>query len=285
MDPSPGLFNPTKDIPQLTGKIILITGGYSGLGRQCALDLASHGPAEIWIAGRNAEKAKGIISTINSIAPAVSVNFLPLSLDSFASIQLAAKQFAAKVTRLDILILNAGILHSPPRLTEDGYEVLFGTNQMGHALLFRLLTPLLLATSDLGIADASQSPNHNARVVFVSSDGHKHPPAGGIRFDLLKTEANSLSAIARYGQSKLANVLYAREISTRFPLLTAVSLDPGPVKTQLHQRGGRGATPLPFWIFETFILPFVGKDVKKGVYNHLWAATSNDVVNGQYYEP
>lgn len=278
-------FDPAMDIPPLNGKVILITGGYSGLGKQTALDLAMHGPAEIWIAGRSAEKAQDVVATIKSKASAVSVQFLQLDLGSLQSVQLATQHFIAKVTRLDLLILNAGILHSPPCLTKDGYEVLFGTNHMGHALLFRLLTPLLLETVNTTVTIADQQYCGNARVVLVSSDGHKHPPAGGIQFNTLKTKAEGLAAIARYGQSKLANVLYAREISVRYPELTAVSLDPGPVKTSLHQRGGYGATPLPFWIFEVFFLPFLGKDIREGVFNHLWAATSSNVVSGQYYEP
>lgn len=268
-------FHPVTDIPSLEGKVIFITGGYSGLGKQTALDLAKHGPAEIWIAGRSAKKAEPTLSTLKSAAPTVVTQFLELDLASFASVREAAAVFLSSTTRLDILMLNAGVMDVPLGVTDEGYEVHFGINHMGHALLVKLLGPRLDESS-------RKLSNADVRVVVVSSDGHKHPPSGGIQFEKLKSPAASLSCISRYAQSKLANVLYARELARRFPQWTTVSLHPGTVKTELHQSG---SSSLVLRIFQTLVLPLVGVTVEDGVRNHLWAATAADIQNGEYYEP
>ncbi|KAF4995925.1 hypothetical protein FDECE_12654 [Fusarium decemcellulare] len=275
----PGIdsFDPRKDIPSLEGKTILITGGTSGLGHQSALDLARHNPSAIWITGRSAEKGAQTVNSLKQISPSVSVHFLEMDLSSKRSIGRAAQSFLEAASRIDILLLNAGVMNMPPGTTKDGYETHFGTNHMGHALLIKLLTPLLLKTSEL------ESSIDSVRIVFVSSDGHKFPPKGGIQFDNLKGDGSELSSIARYGQSKLANVLYAREIARRFPHWTTVSIHPGTVKTELH-KSTAGAS-LIVRIFQKTVLPLVGVDVEEGVKNQLWAATASDVLNGEYYEP
>ncbi|KAH0444720.1 short-chain dehydrogenase reductase [Colletotrichum camelliae] len=268
-------WSPEKDIKSLKGKSILITGGSNGLGRQSALDLAKHQPTEIWLAARSAARAEAVIDEIKRLDPSVSVKFLPLDLTSFSSIQEAARIFLASATRLDILLLNAGVMNVPAgSMTKEGYEMHFGTNHVGPALFIKLLTPLLRQ-----IAVTSE-----VRVVLVRSVAHKFGPSGGLQFGSFKpkTGNSGLSPNALYGQSKLANLLFAREMARRCPEWTTVSIHPGTVKTDL-QRSANG----PFLIkaFQAVVVPLIGVSVEEGAKNQLWAATADGVLNGEYYVP
>ena len=269
-------FNPAIDIPSLKGKVILITGANTGLGKQSALELAKHNPSEIWMAARNAEKGNAAVADVETQSPGVSASFLELDLSSFSSIKTAARRLLASTSRLDILFLNAGILGCPPALTEDGYEIQMGTNHLGHALLLKLLTPLLVET-------ASHPPGTNVRVVSLSSIGHKFCTPEGIQFDTLKdANAEGVTPVLRYVQSKLANLLYAQEVAKRNPQFTIVSVDPGSVKTELFSRepGDEQVQHL-----QTVIAPSKTFAIEEGVKNQLWAATANSVTSGLYYEP
>ncbi|KAF4829921.1 putative oxidoreductase [Colletotrichum siamense] len=268
-------WSPEKHIKSLKGKSILITGGSNGLGRQSALDLAKHQPTEIWLAARSASRAEAVIDEIKQLDPSVSVKFLPLDLTSFSSIREAARIFLASATRLDILLLNAGVMNVPVgTVTKEGYEMHFGTNHVGHALLVKLLTPLLRQTA----------LSSEVRVVLVSSVAHRFGPSGGLQFDSFKPKIGNsgLSPNALYGQSKLANLLFAHEMARRCPEWTTVSIHPGTVKTDL-QRSESG----PFLIkaFQAVVVPLIGVSVEEGAKNQLWAATADGVLNGEYYVP
>lgn len=158
-------FTPSIDIPSLHGKVILVTGGNNGLGKQAILEYVRHGPAQIWMAARDLNKARQAIDDIaaeyNSFLPPI-IKLLQIDLSSLVSVQQAAQQFYAEAERLDILMLNAGIMASPPGLTKDGYEIQFGTNFLGHALLAKLLLPMLQRT-------ATNDPYADVRVVTLSS--------------------------------------------------------------------------------------------------------------------
>ncbi|KAF4460913.1 alcohol dehydrogenase Bli-4 [Fusarium albosuccineum] len=270
-------FNPERDIPSLKGKVIFITGGNTGIGKQSAIELCKHQPAEIWIGARNAKTADAAIAEIKGLAPEVSVQFVQLDLKSFESVRAAARTVLASTSRLDILMLNAGIMACSPGLTKEGYEVQFGTNHMGHALLVKLLLQLLLNTAAL--------PNSDVRVVSVSSVAHKFGVPGGIDFDHLKTADESMTTNDRYrlyGQSKLANILYTRELARRYPQLTSVAIHPGTVKTGL-MKDGDGS--LLITAFRRFVVPMISVEVDEGAKSQLWAATSKTVENGEYYVP
>ncbi|KAH7151926.1 hypothetical protein B0J13DRAFT_251682 [Dactylonectria estremocensis] len=116
--------------------------------------------------------------------------------------------------------LNAGIMAAPAGVTKDGYEVQFGTNHVGHALLLKFLTPLLVDTT---IKCSSASA---VRLAVLSSSAHKYSLPGGIDLSTLKRSAEDISAVYRYGQSKLANGVYARELSERYPQFAKVSVSP-----------------------------------------------------------
>ncbi|KAK1765024.1 hypothetical protein QBC33DRAFT_545526 [Phialemonium atrogriseum] len=182
-------FNLDKDIPPLNGKVILVMGGNIGLGKQCVLEFARHNPHQIQLASRNLDKAKAAADEIRAQVPDAPIKILELDLTSFDSVKRAASTVLSASSRLDILMLNAGIMAIPPGLTSSGYELQFGTNHMGHALLTKLLLPLLTNTA---AADA------DVRVVSLSSHGHVYLPRGGFRFDSLRTTADSMGAYWRY---------------------------------------------------------------------------------------
>jgi NAD(P)-dependent dehydrogenase (short-subunit alcohol dehydrogenase family) len=272
-------FDPDKDIPSLDGKVILVTGGNIGLGKQSVLEFARHHPTQIWLAARNLDKAKVAVDEIKKQLPdadAATIKLLELDLASLDSVKKAAQTFASESDRLDILMLNAGIMATPPGLTKDGYEIQFGTNHVGHALLTKLLLPILEKT-------AKSSPDADVRIVSLSSGGHKYPPRGGIQFDSLKNNGSGLGALQLYGQSKLANVLFARQFAKLYPQFTVVAIHPGIVKTNLLA-GATGA-PTIFQVVGKGLLPYMFNPVEQGARNQLWASVSKDVKSGEYYEP
>lgn len=297
-------FNPATDIPSLEGKVILITGANSGLGKQSSLELARHKPAQIWMAARSPDKGKEAVEEVKSQVPDAAVTFLELDLSSFDSIKNAAKTVLESSPRLDILFLNAGRkkflvprtpsiqhvadLHSqmpvmgcPPKLTKEGYEIQMGTNHIGHALLFQLLAPLLLAT-------ANSSPHAaSVRVVSLASSGPKYAGPEKIQFDTLKTLDAGVSPVQRYIQSKTANLLYAQELARHYPQLTVASIDPGEVDTELFRREPGDAQMLHL---QTEVSPKRVRPVVEGVKNQLWAATTTTIgegglTSGRHYEP
>ncbi|KAI9855080.1 MAG: hypothetical protein M1813_000564 [Trichoglossum hirsutum] len=290
-------FNPENDIPDLSGKVIFITGGpqtasskcftyradkiakkgTAGIGRETIIALAKHRPEHIYFTGRDAERAAAVIDDIKTTTPAANLTFLRCDLASLSSVSQAARDFISKSQRLDTLICNAGIMFVPPGLTADGYEIQFGTNHLGHALLTKLLLPTLLRTT-------ADQPNADVRVVSVSSTAHAAHPLGGIRFPDLKTPQDKgvFGDWTRYGQSKLANTLYAAELARRHPSITSVAVHPGIVRTSLIDNLS----------LRDKAMIYVGHMFKvvspaEGAWNQLWAATAprDEVKSGTYYMP
>ncbi|PSN71470.1 short-chain dehydrogenase/reductase [Corynespora cassiicola Philippines] len=270
-------FDAKRDIPQLDGKVILVTGGNVGLGKQAILDYAQHNPAQIWLAARNLDKAAAAVKEIQEELPNTAlppIHLLQLDLSSLESVKNAARTFMAQTDRLDILMLNAGIMAAPPALTKDGYEVQFATNYLGHALFTKLLLPVLGKTA--------ARPGADVRIVTVSSDLHTNAPKEGIRFDAIKSQCEDMSAYERYGQSKLAQILWARQMAKLYPQFTVASIHPGVVRTNLQA----GATGQPRVLqFAMNAMHFMLTPVEQGVRNQLWATVSKDVQSGEYYHP
>jgi NAD(P)-dependent dehydrogenase (short-subunit alcohol dehydrogenase family) len=178
-------------------------------------------------------------------------------------------------------MLNAGLMWVPASLTKDGYEVQFGTNHVGHALLTKLLMPVLLKTAE--------EPGADVRVISLSSMGHNAAPSCGISFPDLKTDMASYMSVVRYGQSKLANILFASELAKHYPSITAVSLHPGVVDTNLYQTIFSG--PIGLWGLLGKVQRFFYTSVEDGAKNQLWAAVApvgeerGNVKSGEYYMP
>ncbi|MCJ1380663.1 hypothetical protein MMC17_003771 [Xylographa soralifera] len=268
-------FDPEKDIPELFGKVIFVTGGTAGLGKESVLAFAKHHAEHIYFSGRNAKSAEAVISDVKAVAPNVRVTFLECDLASLASVEKAAKQFSADSQRLDILLCNAGVMALPPSLTKDGYEIQFGTNHVGHALLVKLLLPTLLRTAE--------NPTSDVRVVMLTSLGFRGHPLGGIDFSSLHTtRPGMLGSWIRYGQSKLANILFASELARRYPSITTASVHPGVINTGLVTSLGFVASA-----FVRVTNPFSMVTPQQGVYNSLWATTTKreDLISGEFYVP
>ena len=185
------------DIPDLTGKTMIVTGSNSGLGYECALALAGKG-AHVVVACRSQEKGTEALSRIRSVHRDAHLELASLDLASLASIRSFAGQFASEHDRLDMLCNNAGVMAIPYRETADGFEMQFGTNHLGPFALTGQLLPVLLKTS-------------GSRVVAVSSGVHHY---GRMRFDDLMG-ARSYSTWPAYSQSKLANLLFTFELQRR----------------------------------------------------------------------
>ncbi|KAM0300218.1 hypothetical protein HYE67_006440 [Fusarium culmorum] len=263
-------FDSTTDVPDLSGKAILVTGGTSGLGRSAITTLAAHNPSHIYFTGRSSSAAESLIKDISPI-PAT---FLECDLTSIANMHDAAKKF--RHDRLDLFIANAGVM-AVDGLTKDGLELQFGVNHVGNATLFMALLPIMLKTAE--------KPNSDVRFVSLTSLGYRGHPKNGIEFDTLhsKQEDMPFGTWGRYGQSKLANIVFAKEIQRRHPKITSVVVHPGVIATGL-------VTELSFW---KRMLVYVTNPrmmtVEQGGLNTVWAATSGDVKKGDekvaFYEP
>lgn len=271
-------FNPSTDIQDLSDKVIIVTGGNNGLGKESVLQLAKHNPAKIYMGSRSEKKAAEAIEDIKKAVPGANIIFLELDLASFASIKKAATTFLAENTRLDILMNNAGIMATPPGLTTDGYEIQFGTNHMGHALFTKLLLPLLQKTA--------AEPGSDVRIVNLSSMGHIGAPSGGLVLADDKTDMRNFSTWTRYGQSKLANVLFTKGLAKRYPEIKSVAIHPGGVNTGLSaplekSMGFVGSVIGP-------LAKLVVDSVEKGALGQLWAATAKGETgpdSGSFYYP
>jgi len=253
--------------------------GNTGLGKETVLQLAKHEPREIFLAARTPSKAEEAIADIKKTVPDSNITFLQVDLTSFASIKQAADEFNSKSDRLDTLISNAGIMMVPYSHTKEGYEIQFGTNHMGHALLTKLLLPTLLKT-------ASQ-PDTDVRIINLSSEGHNLAPSAGIIYDQAALEKQS--TMARYGQAKLANILHARELQKRYPSITSTSLHPGVIITDLYASIGSAnfATRMGLPVMRAVTKAGLLYDVPAGTKNQLWAATAakEEVGSSYYWKP
>ncbi len=164
----------------------------------------------------------------------------------------------------------------PAGTTKEGYEIQLGTNHLGHYLFTKLLLPTLLST-------AEQS-NSDVRIINLTSMGHQLAPSKGIDFEHHHLE--NASTWTRYGQSKLANILYTKELARRYPGITSVAVHPGVIKTDLYNtyREGSGSV---LKSLESVVSALFYKDIPTGTKNQLWAATveKERLENGGYYVP
>jgi NAD(P)-dependent dehydrogenase (short-subunit alcohol dehydrogenase family) len=270
MTPNPTNFSFDK-IPDQSNKTVIVTGGNTGIGFVTCLELARKG-AHVYLAARSEERAKDAITRIQTQVPGAKVTWLQLDLQDLKQIQKAAKEFKQKEQKLDILINNAGIMAPPFALTKDGIETQFGTNHVGHHLFTRELLDVLKNT---------ETP----RVVNLSSVAHKWHPKEGIAFDDINNE-KAMSNFARYGQSKLANLLFTRGLVKRHgDFLFANSVHPGVVRTEL----GRGIQKSLGWFFTAALTPlfkvfslFAQISPEEGTLTTLYCATSPDIVKKNF---
>ncbi|KAJ5820606.1 hypothetical protein N7474_006197 [Penicillium riverlandense] len=274
-------FKPERDFRNLEGKVVLVTGGNTGLGKETILKLAEHNPARIYLAARNECKAREAIRSIQaSLSSPADIRFLPLDLASFTSIRAAADKFQTDCDRLDLLILNAGTMGNPPTTTEDGFEVQLGTNHVGHFLLTKLLLPTLQQTVD---REKATGLDPDVRVITLASLAHTIAPSS---LEGMTSTPGLLasSTWTRYGASKAANILFASELARRHPEILSVAVHPGTVNSDLYEHARR-VDAMTKYSVGVMLLFF--RNVSSGALNQLWAAgvSKEKLVNGAYYTP
>jgi len=271
-----------RNIPNLEGKIAIVTGGNTGLGKETCLQLLAHG-AKVYLAARSPERAKEAIDSIlaQTGKSERDLIFLKMDLSDQSSIKAAAQEFLGKEQSLHLLINNAGVMATPFSRTKDGFELQWGTNVVGHFALTKRLLPILLST-------ATKSSEGEVRVVNVSSYGHTMAPPEGIRLE--DTDLENESTWTRYGQSKLGNILLTNELKRRYGDrgLYALSAHPGSVDTELV-RGPLESYGSFLWPITWVTQKMTALTVQNGAITQLYCATSPEIVskelNGKYFVP
>jgi len=209
------------------GLTVIVTGGSSGIGLETSRVFALRG-AHVIIAARNTEAASEARKRIMEIHPVARVDVLKLDLSSLKSVRTFADQFNSMNLPLNILINNAGVMFCPFQLSEDEVEMQFATNHLGHFLLTNLLLDNMKSTA--------KSTGIEGRIVNLSSVAHLHTYPKGIQFDQLNDKKIYNDKMA-YGQSKLANILHAKELSRRLKEeganITVNCVHPGLIMTNL----------------------------------------------------
>jgi NAD(P)-dependent dehydrogenase (short-subunit alcohol dehydrogenase family) len=258
-----------SDIPELGGRRAIVTGANSGLGLEIALELARHG-ARVVLACRDTGKGDEAARGISAAVSEANVEVARLDLAELASVREFAEAHSGD--GLDLLVNNAGVMALPRRVTRDGFEMQLGTNHLGHFALTGLLLPALL-----------ERPG--ARVVTMSSGAHQ---MGRIRFDDLQGERRYQRWLA-YGQSKLANLLFAFELARRAALadldLTSVAAHPGYAATNLQLAGPQmEGSGLKERLAKLGNRVFAQSSAQ-GALPALYAASMPGVVGGEYFGP
>jgi NAD(P)-dependent dehydrogenase (short-subunit alcohol dehydrogenase family) len=256
-----------KDIPDQSGRTAVVTGANSGLGLVTARELARAG-ASVVMACRNLDKGHAAVDEVRAAVPDAQVQLEELDLASLASVRGFADRFKATHDGLDLLINNAGVMGTPRRRTADGFELQFGTNHLGH---FALTTALL----------ETMEGREDARVVTLSSTAHK---MGRINFDNLNGDRHYFRWNA-YGQSKLANLLFALELDRRLraegSTVKSLAAHPGYAATNLQSAG----PPL----FDRLVMvasnAVIAQSDEMGALPTLYAATQPGLEGGTYIGP
>lgn len=259
----------TNDIPDLTGKVIIVTGGNSGLGFESVKAFAEKG-AEVILACRNVEKGELAKSEIVKSDPTSKIRVLELDLMNLSSIREFTSSFKSTYDQLDVLLNNAGIMMTPYQLTKDGFESQFGTNHLGHFALTGLLLDII-----------QQTPG--SRVINISSLAHK---GGTFDFeDLHYNNGSSYDPMKSYRRSKMANLLFTYDLQRKLATVQSdtisVAAHPGVSMTNLanHLKGS-----FMFKIFE-LIGGFISHDPAKGALPGIRASVDPKVQGGAYYGP
>jgi NAD(P)-dependent dehydrogenase (short-subunit alcohol dehydrogenase family) len=259
-------------LPQLQGKVFIITGANSGIGFEAARVFARTG-GRVVLACRSARKAQAAIDHICSETPQATVEFMELDLASLASIRAFAQKALERLPGIDVLCNNAGVMSIPYRhysQTQDGFEMHFGINHLGHFALTGLLFEKIIQSAP-------------ARIVTVSSAAHKigNPD---INFDDLQ---GTRDFSQMYGKSKLANLLFTYELDRRLRArnldVSAVACHPGTTKSNLISTGPEMTQSKPVWWLKLAYLP--AQSAAMGALNEIYAAVGEDIEGGNYIGP
>jgi NAD(P)-dependent dehydrogenase (short-subunit alcohol dehydrogenase family) len=256
------------NIPDQTGKVVIVTGANSGIGFEAARALVQKG-AEVVLASRDQLKAQKAMVELQDELPQAKLAFIPLDLASLDSIRLFAAQFKAQYRRLDVLLNNAGIMMVPFGTTEDGFERQLGTNHLGHFALTGLLIDLLLKTP-------------GARVINISSNAHY---AGELDFSNIFYENGGYSPKGAYSRSKLANLLFTYELQRRFQACghstLALAAHPGITATAIADHFLNDSFN---WLVRG-VMKLIFQSAAMGALPGLRAAVDPNARGGEYYGP
>ncbi len=253
-----------KNRETMKGKVALVTGANSGTGKWTAIALAEKG-ARVVMLCRNQQRGEDALTEVKKLSHSEEVELMLCDLGSLESIRSFSKAFHEKYDKLDVLVNNAGVTLPKRQETTDGFELQFGVNHLGHFLLTNLLLDLILKSS-------------SARIVVVSSGAHK---VGKIHFNDLQLN-KSFNIIKAYSQSKLANLLFAYELSRKLKdkKVTVNALHPGAVATSMGINRETGFGNLITKILKPFF-----QTSKEGARTAVYLATSKDMegVTGKYF--
>ncbi|KAJ3501076.1 hypothetical protein NLJ89_g9504 [Agrocybe chaxingu] len=269
--PPESKFN-VNQIPDLSGKVVIVTGSNTGIGKETAKVLLQHN-AKVYVAARSKDKAIEAIEDLKKQTGKEAI-FLKLDLADLPSIKASAHEFLGKESKLDILFNNAGVMIPPvDLLTAQNYDLQFGTNVLGPFYFTKLLIPALLA-------GVKSSPDGTARIVNTSSSAAYS--ASNIDFNTLKDtpRRRKMSAWTLYCQSKLGNVFVSNELARRYGTegIVSTSLNPGAIDTDLKRHISQIFISLTSWIMHP---------VSKGALTQLYAGTMPEgaELNGKFLIP
>ncbi len=260
------------DIPDQTGKYVVVTGANSGLGFETAKAMADKG-ATVVMACRNEDKAAEAASLIRDTVPNAPLEVRKLDLSDLDSVKHFADEMLVQDKPIDILFNNAGVMAMPEMRTAQGFEMQIGTNHLGHFALAARLFPLVKK------AEAG-------RVIAVASQAHR---IGKINLDDLNWQSRSYSRWAAYGQAKLANLMFSKELAKRLAAqnskVISAAAHPGYASTNLQSAASKVEnSKFGEWFFELGNSLF-GQSQAKGALPSLRAATDPSVQGGDYYGP
>ncbi|KAF7331541.1 NAD-binding protein [Mycena kentingensis (nom. inval.)] len=275
----------TADIPSLEGKVMLVTGGYSGIGLETVRVLLERG-AKVYMAGRDRGKAEHAMAAMEQLREKSKgeVAFIEMDLADLASVKHGAEEFLRLEVQLDVLFNNAGVMQPPiGEFTAQGYDLQFGTNVLAHFYLTTLLLPALLA-------GATHSTDGKARVVNTASLGStfvNRIDYGTLRLSESDSQVQArkkLGSAGLYNQSKFANVVLSAELARRYGEqgIVSTSLNPGNIKTNIARH----------WTsFGLKITKLLGHLIvyspRMGALTQLYAGTTTESaeLNGKYLIP
>ncbi|KZO99293.1 NAD(P)-binding protein [Calocera viscosa TUFC12733] len=267
------------DIPDLTGRVAIVTGGNAGIGKVMCRELLAHG-ARVYMFCRTPSKAQGAISELQGATGKSAIQAISCDLSSLPSVLSAAREFLKQEKELHLLFCSAGLSMLPvEQVTEQGYDMTFGVNLLAHAYLVKLLLPTMKET-------AKTAAEGSVRVVTTASSSHRAnngAPSGGIDYLTLKPSPERTARYAAnlaYHQSKWANIVYTLALTSHLPpsqtKVLFVSVDPGWIRTGIWAwQAGLGKA----------VTGMLLSDVEHGALTPLYAGVAQGVKRGGFYVP
>jgi NAD(P)-dependent dehydrogenase (short-subunit alcohol dehydrogenase family) len=273
-----------EEMPDLTGRVAMVTGASSGIGFQTALELARHG-ARTLLAVRDPDRGEKARERITAMVPAARglVEVVTVDLADLESIEDAAAELADRTAAVDILVNNAGVMVPDGRTTVDGFELQFGTNHLGHFALTGRVLPLLLAAESARVVTVSSLTHRRARPIW---DFEPSAVDGKDPYTEAEWHRHRVSA---YGRSKLANLLFARELDrkakrARFAL-ASVAAHPGYAATGLFSKTSFSRHNRVVSGLSGLVTRATAQSSATGAWPSLYAATHVDLFGGEYIGP